>query len=407
MDVDVVEVASGVWHARAKHVGWVLVTDGDAVTLVDTGYPGDLERVLASLDRIGCSPADVTAVLLTHAHPDHLGGAEYFRSVVSAPVLVHEDEVANATGRRIEQVSSLTLLRRAWRPSVVVWARDVIALKAERVERLAAVDTFGGPVLDVPGQPRPVHTPGHTSGHCVFHLPDRGVLLAGDALMTDHALVGSSGPQLMPDFFNLDSDRARASLRLLADLDAEVVVPGHGPAFLGTPTDAVGAALEVGAGRKPARSPQPVQIRYGALLPVPRSEAFAFVSDPRNWPAFIVGLRSAGRDDDWAGVGGHGHMTTRFLGRTVESTMEVTVWDPPREFRYVSRQHGAPDLDNRRVFEPIPGGTRLRGTTEVVPRQGMAHAIDRAQLLVLRRLYAEAMKRLPQVVGPDRRKPKP
>jgi len=46
VDVDVVEVAPGVWHARAKHVGWVLVSDGDAVTLVDTGYPGDLERVL-------------------------------------------------------------------------------------------------------------------------------------------------------------------------------------------------------------------------------------------------------------------------------------------------------------------------------------------------------------------------
>ena len=69
-------------------------------------------------------------------------------------------------------------------------------------------------------------------------------------------------------------------------------------------------------------------------------------------------------------------MTTRFLGRTIESTMEFTVWDPPREFRYVSRQPGAPDLDNRRVFEPIPGGTRLQGTTEAVPRAEMALFAD-------------------------------
>jgi len=128
VDVDVVEVASGVWHARGKHVGWVLVTEGDSVTLVDTGYPGDRARVLASLEWIGRRPADVAAVLLTHAHPDHLGSAEFFRSSVSTPVLVHEDEVANATGERVEQVSTATLVKRAWRPSVVLWSRDAIAL---------------------------------------------------------------------------------------------------------------------------------------------------------------------------------------------------------------------------------------------------------------------------------------
>ena len=37
MDVSVVEVASGVWQARAQDVCWVLITGGDGVTLVDTG----------------------------------------------------------------------------------------------------------------------------------------------------------------------------------------------------------------------------------------------------------------------------------------------------------------------------------------------------------------------------------
>jgi hypothetical protein len=142
-----------------------------------------------------------------------------------------------------------------------------------------------------------------------------------------------------------------------------------------------------------------VHLRYGAELPVPPAEAFAFVSDPRNWPTFIDSLQSARPDDDWARVGGHGQMTTTFLGRTVESTLELTVWDPPREFRYISRQPAGPDLDNRRVFEPTPGGTRLRGTTEAVPRPGLARVTDRAQLLALRRLYAGAMQRLPLVIG--------
>ena len=115
MDVQVVEIAAGIWHARARHVGWVLLSEGNEVTLVDTGYPGDRDRVIASLARIGHEPADVAAVVLTHAHPDHLGSAEYFRRELSTRVLAHEREVANADGSGIEQVSTSAILRRAWR----------------------------------------------------------------------------------------------------------------------------------------------------------------------------------------------------------------------------------------------------------------------------------------------------
>jgi glyoxylase-like metal-dependent hydrolase (beta-lactamase superfamily II) len=249
VEVEVREVAPGVWQARAKHVGWVLVVDGGEVTLVDTGYPGDRDRVIASLEKVGRSPADVAAVLLTHAHPDHLGSAEYFRSEVGTPVLVHQAEVANATGERIEQVSVRALLARVWRRDVAVWMRDIVSLKAARVERLVSAETFATGVLDVPGQPVPVHTPGHTSGHCAFHLPERGSLLAGDALMTGHALVRTPGPQLLPSFFNHDDEAALASLRLLSELPADVVVPGHGPAFTGSPAEAVVAAVAAAADR--------------------------------------------------------------------------------------------------------------------------------------------------------------
>jgi glyoxylase-like metal-dependent hydrolase (beta-lactamase superfamily II) len=296
-------------------------------------------------------------------------------------------------------VSTSAILRRAWRRDVLLWARDVLALKAERVERLSSVDTFADDVLDVPGHPVPVHTPGHTSGHCALHLPERGVLLAGDAMMTEHAVAPATGPQLLPDFFNRDTDLARASLRALSDLAADVVVPGHGPAFRGTPSAAVSAALQADSARRPSVPHHPIVLSYGAMLPVPPSDAFAFVADPPNWPTFFDGIRSSRKDDDWAGIGGHAHMTTTFLGRNVESHLEITAWDPPREFRYVARQAGGPDLDNRRVFEPVSGGTRLRGTTAVLPRGGAMSLVDRGQILVLRRVYAKAMSRLPAAVS--------
>lgn len=243
MSLSIQEVAAGVWHARAQHVSWTLITEGDELTLVDTGFPGDRERVLASLERIGRGPADVAAIVLTHAHPDHIGSAERLRREHSIPVWAHELEAANVRGDRLEQVTALQLLGRAWRRDVVVWLRDVMRLGVAKPERVPTVATFDGHRLDVPGRPVPVHTPGHTSGHCAFHLPDRGVLLVGDALMTAHALVKEPGPQLLPSFFNADTAQARDSLHRLASLDANVVLCGHGPPFIGSPSDAVTAAL--------------------------------------------------------------------------------------------------------------------------------------------------------------------
>jgi glyoxylase-like metal-dependent hydrolase (beta-lactamase superfamily II) len=72
------------------------------------------------------------------------------------------------------------------------------------------------------------------------HLPDRGVVFVGDALCTLEVLSGARGPQLMPPALTNNTPRALASLDRIAQLDADVVLPGHGEPW----TEGAAAAVE-------------------------------------------------------------------------------------------------------------------------------------------------------------------
>lgn len=122
----IVEVAAGVHLVHGSNTNWVILTEGDAVTLIDTGYPGDRPDVLASLDALGHSPGAISAILITHAHNDHLGSAEYLSSTYGVPVHLHEKEMPHARREFLQQVSVGQVMRQAWRPGVLPWAVHAI-----------------------------------------------------------------------------------------------------------------------------------------------------------------------------------------------------------------------------------------------------------------------------------------
>ncbi|MGW5009074.1 MBL fold metallo-hydrolase [Streptomyces sp. BPPL-273] len=245
MGADVRQVADGTYLVHGSHTNWVILADGDAVTLVDTGYPGDRRQLLDSLAAVGSSPEAVAAVLITHAHNDHLGSAEYLRAAHGTPILLHEAEVPHARRDFLQQVSVGTILRNAWRPGVLPWTVHVLRSGGTEQHPVAAPAPFPAPgALDLPGRPVPVHTPGHTDGHCVFHLPGAGVVISGDALVSGHAISRIDGPQLLPDLFHHDRARAVDSLDVIAGLDGDLLLPGHGPLHRGPVKDAAERARE-------------------------------------------------------------------------------------------------------------------------------------------------------------------
>lgn len=241
----VTEIAGDVFHVEGPETNWQLLVEDRGVVLVDSGWPRDYPLVVRSLAEVGKGPDDVVAILLTHAHRDHLGTAATFRRRHQTPLWCHRDEAPHARGEVVEEISKGELVARLWRPTVMWFVARFIWRGAARVERLEAVETFDqDTALDLPGAPVPIPTPGHTSGHCSFYLPSQGVLLAGDALVTYDLLRRRPMIGPMPPVFDHDPDQSVVSLRRLSGLNASVVLPGHGAPYYGTPADAVDSALK-------------------------------------------------------------------------------------------------------------------------------------------------------------------
>ena len=240
--VELVPVTDRVYLARGEAVNWLLVTDDSGVMLIDAGYPGDRADVLASLGALGYHAADVRAVLLTHAHVDHLGAAIWLAKTHGTPVYCHADEVGHAKRDYVEQVSPLALAPHLWRPRWASWSAHVVRRGGLNREGIASAQPLTGEIAaGLPARPLAIPTPGHTRGHCSY-LVD-GVLASGDALVTGHPLLSRTGPQLLPALFSHSQAGCVRSVRALGVLETEILAPGHGDVWHGPIAEAAEAAV--------------------------------------------------------------------------------------------------------------------------------------------------------------------
>jgi glyoxylase-like metal-dependent hydrolase (beta-lactamase superfamily II) len=239
------EVAPGIHRLGNEVINFYLVEEDGGMTLVDAGVPGFRGQLEAFLRERGRVLGDIDAVVLTHGHMDHVGVAEVVRQA-GATVYIHEADTEMARDG-VEQKPERNLLpylryRQAWK-LIGLFVRS----GALRRPKIASLSTFtDGQVLDIPGHPLVVHTPGHCNGHVVVHLPDRGVLFVGDALCTWNPLTGRPGPQVMPGAFAVSVAGELESLERIASLEAGVVLPGHGNPWTEGTASLVARAREAG-----------------------------------------------------------------------------------------------------------------------------------------------------------------
>ena len=166
--------------------------------VVDPG--DDIPAIQAVLQRHGLS---VKYIVITHAHIDHIAGAQHLKRLTEAPILYNQNDLPLVKMMDV-QASWLRM------PTPEVAPPDAPLVDGQTL----AISGISGTIL---------HTPGHTQGSLCLYLPEHSILLAGDTLFT-----GSVGRTDLPGGNTQQLIRS-IHTQLLTLPDDVRVVPGHGP----------------------------------------------------------------------------------------------------------------------------------------------------------------------------------
>ena len=207
---------------------------GSTLTLVDAGMPGSADTILGYIEELGLSPADLSRIVITHHHLDHVGSVAALKARTAAQVLAHPGDAALISGEQAPPPPSSLIMRLFFRlvtPLMPAAEPVPVDLTVQDGDHLDLGDPLGSATV--------VHVPGHTPGCIALHLPSRRLLICGDTI--DHRR-GRPGPPPKP--FTEDMSQALASIRLMAGLDFDVLCPGHGAPIVGSADQQVRAMVQ-------------------------------------------------------------------------------------------------------------------------------------------------------------------
>jgi len=193
--------------ANMAHANVYLVINGKALTVIDTGTPGNAKKTVEYIQKIGFQPTDVKTIILTHYHMDHMGSVKELKDLTNAKIAAHTEDADYVSGKKPFPKPKNILFRAVSsfvKPETV--PVDVILKEGDKISGLTVI-----------------HTPGHTLGSIMLLDEGRKALFAGDTLRYDSKKVSGASEQ-----FTADLNQAKESVAKAAALNFDVMLPGHG-----------------------------------------------------------------------------------------------------------------------------------------------------------------------------------
>ena len=248
--------------------GWlsannILCFDGDAATLVDSGY---VTHAAQTVDLVAhaLDGRHLTRIVNTHSHSDHIGGNAALQAAFGCEIVVPAG--LHAT---IAEWDENALLLSPLGQQAARFQHDSLIDAGSEVE-------MGGLVWQT------LAVPGHDMEALAYYNPERRLLISGDALWENG--FGVIFPELLGEADGLSS--TRATLEILARLPIDIVIPGHGAPFA-----AVDAVFERAFRRVDSFSANIEKLAWHAIKVI---VSFAMLEKRRlpaaDFPAFLLGL---------------------------------------------------------------------------------------------------------------------
>jgi hypothetical protein len=135
-----------------------------------------------------------------------------------------------------------------------------------------------------------------------------------------------------------------------------------------------------------------VRIEVSHTFPVSVAEAFAFITDMKNWPGYwpdFIRIENA-NEARWSSPGDKATIVIKLLNRERALNMDLKEFVKDTRVSYVSRQQGLPDVRHERHFKAVPLGCEYRIVVEYEPRRGVAGLLDRS---LVKRSVERAMRK--------------